>query len=228
MKGSDLATILREDYLDDAVKEYLWSDAALLRFINNAQREASVRGHFVYDDTTPAYTQIPLKKDKSEYRLHGIITRILCVTVGGIPYTLKTRPELDYQKPGWRTKADLEPTYIVNGRIISFFPVPTADSTAKLEVYRSPKPLNDLDAELETILEFQTDLVHHCLFEAYNKRDQDTYDANLAKYHLELFNGIFGKPVTAAVRQHQLESPHLHVARPNNYFKSTTRTVRFR
>ncbi len=222
MKGLDLAIILREDYLDDAVKEYLWSDAALLRYINNAQREASIRGHFIFDDTTPAYTQIPLKSGKSEYRLHGLITRVICASIGDEPVSRKTREEMDYQVPGWRTKTDIAPIFVVTGRTISFFPTPTADATAKLEVYRSPKPLADLDVELETILEFQPDLVHWCVYEALSKRDQDTFDPQKAKYHLDMFDSVFGKPVTAVVRQHELDSPHLHVARPKSYFKSTS------
>lgn len=228
MKGSDLATILREDYLDDAVNEKLWPDAQLLRHINQAQHEACIRGDFIFDDTTPEITQIALTADKAEYPFHRLITRFKRIALGDTAYTRKTREEMDAQDKDWRIQPahQDQPIAVVSGRTITLCPTPDAAGTLKLEVYRSPKGLKDIDKELEVIPEYQYDLIHWCLYACYNKRDADTFDPIKAREYLAEFDRIFGPPLDARIRQHQLEAEHIHVLRPLSYTRSSYASTR--
>ena len=51
MKTSDLLTFLREEYLDDAVEPFQWSDIYLLRLLNTAEQEAARRADLLLDET---------------------------------------------------------------------------------------------------------------------------------------------------------------------------------
>ena len=52
MNITELLSVLREDFLDDSEEPYLWSDTALVRNINEAQREACRRAYLIKDEDT--------------------------------------------------------------------------------------------------------------------------------------------------------------------------------
>lgn len=215
MQAQDLITTARLDYLDDAVPEYLWPDDRLLRYVNEAQRQACTRGDYLFDDSTPAITRITVANGATNYRLHSFITRIKAVFLDDKPICRKTREEMDFHYPDWRTGGyGRDPVAIVSGRTIRITPQPANGAVIRLEVFRLPKLITELDQELEIIPEYQHDLINWILYEAYNKRDADTFDPVKARDYLAMFEVIFGEQIDATVRQHQLEAEHTAILRP--------------
>lgn len=217
MQVCELITLLREDLLDDAVKEYLWPDSALLRIINEAQRQACSRGDYLFD-TFP----FSIAATSARYPLDPRITRITRILVDGVEIHRRTRHERDEQTQGWRQATTGDCVAVISGRTIQFDPIPQANASVVIEGYRLPNKLETCGDELEIIQEYQADLVHWCVYRCYSKVDADTYDPVKAKEHLAQFDAIFGKVVPANVRQHQLEAEHAAMFRPISYTSSRT------
>lgn len=221
MLVSDIVTAAREDYLDDVEQPYLWPDASLIRMVGEAQRQATSRGDFLFDNTTPAITRISIVVGQFSYVLSPKITRIKSVLYNDKPICRRTWEEIDRDYPNWRTGDSTlspdNPVAVVSGRTITLLPLPASAGLIKLDVFRRPNPVTALDDELEIIEEYQRDLIWWVLYECYQKRDADTYDPKKAKEYLMEFDKVFGPIVNARVRQHQLEAEHLHSQHPHNY-----------
>lgn len=133
MNVADLITILREDYLDDEASGNLWSDAFLLRALAEAEKQACNRCDMLYDDSTVAITQIPLKDGTSSYTMSSKITAIERIEFNGREVTGKSKQELDRSNPNWRSLTGIvgvDVNYTVNGRNIRFTPAPIGSKDA--------------------------------------------------------------------------------------------------
>jgi hypothetical protein len=223
MQAQEIITSARLDYLDDAIPEYLWPDDRLLRYLSEGQRQACTRGDYIFDDSTPAITRITVANGAVNYKLHPQITRIKCIRVDGKLVHRKTREEMDTYFPTWRDPEgyDGDTVAIVSGRTLRIVPQPANGIIINLDTYRLPKVLTELDQELEIIPEYQQDLIYWVLYEAYNKIDTDTYNPVKAREYVALFNVIFGEQLDSRVRQHQLESEHITLIRPNPFVTKT-------
>jgi hypothetical protein len=89
MTLGDLLTLLRESILNDRTdrvagsSDYLWSDATLCTFINEAQRKFAVESFILRDGTTNEATLIPLVAGQTIYDLHPAIMSVMSAqTVG--------------------------------------------------------------------------------------------------------------------------------------------------
>jgi len=173
MQVSDLITMLRSDLLDDATKEPLWDDNALIRAINEAQRQACSRGDYIFHKFPLA-----IKEGAETYRLDPHITRIVRILIDGVEIHRKTRHELDDRTQGWRTREGEETVAVINGRNIHITPKPTADAACIIEAYRMPCKVASPSDELQIIPEYQPDLRNYCLYYLLSKRDVDTVDGD--------------------------------------------------
>lgn len=87
MRLSDLLTELRENILHDrsdrvaGSPDYLWSDATLVRYINEAQRRFARKALVIRDNTTPDITQVTLQTGVSEYTLHPSVLAVISAKV---------------------------------------------------------------------------------------------------------------------------------------------------
>lgn len=89
MTLGDLLTLLRESILNDRTdrtggsSDYLWTDATLVSFINEAQRKFAVESFILRDGTSDAATLIPLVAGQTIYDLHPSILSVMSAqTVG--------------------------------------------------------------------------------------------------------------------------------------------------
>jgi hypothetical protein len=85
MKLSDLLSELRENILHDrsdrvsGSADYLWSDATLVRYINEAQNRLARKGLVLRDATTAEVCEVALVTDTDTYTLHeSVIAVISC------------------------------------------------------------------------------------------------------------------------------------------------------
>lgn len=94
MRLSDLLTELRENILHDrsdrvaGSPDYLWSDATLVRYINEAQRRFARKGLVIRDKTTPDVTQVTLQTGVDEYTLHPSVLAVISARLSTDPADL--------------------------------------------------------------------------------------------------------------------------------------------
>ncbi len=221
MTFNDLILIMRQDYLDDAEEPYLWSNAALLRYLREAEKQACMRGELLFDNTTPSVCEITLTNGVQSYTISPKLTQITNVFWNGQPVTHTTPENLDALLPTWRTTDGTSILnkalfYVIQGRKISSAPIPNAADALlgalKIEGYRLP--ISDESEEPEIPEEFHHDLIYYALHKAYSKNDSDTKDEVKAKEHLFYFDALYGPEVTSRVRQHQFEQPRAGSIRP--------------
>jgi len=216
VNAAELIRTVREDYLDDvsdspdqADEDYDWKSPFLLRAFAEAERIACSGSDLLFDDSTPAVTQITLATDTASYTLSSKITRIEEVIYDGVPLVQKTERELlDESGDEWRTETGAPENFIVKGRKIRFFPVPTSTQggeTVYMEVYRLP--LKSFTDQPEIPEEHHEHLCYFVAYRAYSRRDEDTYEPKKAAEMLAMFESIFGRPTDAETRAHLLEQP---------------------
>lgn len=83
MTLDELLDELREGILNDrtarvaGTSDYLWTDARLARYINEAQRRLAVRGLIIRDGTTDEVTKITLVEGQTVYPLHESVIAVV-------------------------------------------------------------------------------------------------------------------------------------------------------
>lgn len=95
MNLRELLDELRVGILNDrtdrvsGTSDYLWTDARLTRYINEAQRRFAVQGLVLRDATTPECCEVTLVEGQSEYPLHpavlGVITARISDQMADLP-----------------------------------------------------------------------------------------------------------------------------------------------
>jgi hypothetical protein len=89
MTLEDLLAELRDNILHDrsdrvsGATDYLWSDATLIRYINEAQRRLARRGLVIRDGTTPAVCEVTLVEDQETYDLHPSVVAVISAKLDG-------------------------------------------------------------------------------------------------------------------------------------------------
>jgi hypothetical protein len=196
MTLEDLLSELRENILHDRTDrvsgstDYLWSDATLVRYINEAQNRLARHGLVIRDGTTATCCQVTLEEGVSNYTLNQKVIAVMSakheddsvdlsrlghseIDTYRVPDThyfdLSTVSHLGPGKPICFTtdeevKADDNDSYgVINFRV---YPEPDADQANKVITLRVIRlPLEDLDT-------------------AYPKRHPEVP----AEYHLEMLD----------------------------------------
>lgn len=207
MTVDELLADIREE-LDDEAQPYLWSDASLLRRINEAIVEANIRAHFLVDETTAAVCSIELTPGIAEYDLHPSIIVIERAALASRPSQALSRTSTEYIEythgSRWQEMSG-EPSYIVRfeKNRIRVCPVPTVADTIKLRVWRSPTDDetvglgDDLFDDAGIPAEHHPKLLHWVCHRALMKRDAEAQAMREAETHFQLFETHFGQRPTA-------------------------------
>ena len=221
MEISELITIIREDYLDDTFSgwesasdaekadQFLWTDASLLRYLTEAQRQACNRTDFLYDDESFSIT---LVAGSPTYPISNLITRIEQVSFAEKTVAHVSKAQLQKEHPRWRTDSGigtLDAKYTIRSRKLRMYPIPDAADAGGivyLETYRLPlESITSASDELEIPDEYHRDLIWWVLYEAYSKQDADGYDKERGLMYLSQFEQVFGPVIDSRVRTHQLQ-----------------------
>lgn len=188
---SELLDELRSGILNDrsdrteGTSDYLWTDASLVRYINEAQRRFAVKGLVIRDGTTAEVTEVELVEGQTEYPLHKSVIAVVSAKLSTGAHDLQrvghsllagfTRPddsvwdmsrysELDAGAPlaystDEQVLIDEDDSY--GGVSLRVYPEPDAEADGtviKLRVVR--KPLDDLTtSNLSAVPEIPSD--HH-------------------------------------------------------------------
>lgn len=89
MKLQELLDELRVNILNDrsdrvsGSSDYLWTDATLIRYINEAQRRFARKGLVIRDSKTADCCEVTLVAGQTEYTLHAAVLAVISVNVEG-------------------------------------------------------------------------------------------------------------------------------------------------
>lgn len=209
---------------DDTEAPYLWPDVELVRWFNEAEEEAAIRGRLLFDDTLT----VSVAKDMSAYPFTALfeITRATLFRVldpVGPVYARcgerlwpTDRVEMDRIDPDWRTDKR-DPTRFIQEDTRIFLPcIVDRDYQMRLEGYRLPKvPFtpDDLDASPEIGPAHHRFLVHWVLHRAYQKPDTETLNPQKSAIALAAFEQYFGlRPDSDLRKDQQANRPHRNQA----------------
>lgn len=162
MNLGELLQELRENILNDrtdrveGTSDYLWTDATLVRYIDEAQRRLAIHGLVIRDSITPEVTEVTLVEGQTHYTLHDSVIAVLSARRADDTADLRRtgHPMLGAYRPASETWEDTTGyTGLPPGRVMVYSTdegVVTGDTDAvgnlSLRVY--PEPDADEDGEI--------------------------------------------------------------------------------
>lgn len=194
----------------DTKKPYLWSDAEVDGYINEALFEAVDRGLMVYD--RESFT-IDVEIGVIDYALDKSIIRVNEVLVTSKDGVELDEPELlrlaeresgfmyhqqfgrHHDLQGYRI--DEDGTFVLDA-------IPSTTATLSLAVYRHADALEADGDEPEIPAAYHAKLIAWALKLAYLKQDADAYDPAASERHDAEFTRTFGPPKTAQQHRQRL------------------------
>lgn len=216
MEVSQLLSIIRikfaDPLLDNSDEGCLFKTDELIYYINNALREATLRGKLLVKGTF----SVNLLTGTNTYSVPRTM-----ITVDEVLDENKSKLDklqeadlnsrLYYGSNEWRTDVrDLPVAFIQNStnNTLMFWPIPSKDSTITL---RGTYFVDDLDStdDIPIALSelYQRDLIYWVLYEGYSKQDADTYEPGEAEINKRRFTEIFGEKPTGEEFQEILNYP---------------------
>jgi len=229
MTGAEIILTAREDFLDDAVATYLWSDNLLQKYLNLAEREACRRASLLLDDSTAndsESTPLPLCSltvvaGTDTYVISKKILRILNCVPASTSQSIEKKTEdfLDEFYPTWRG-AEGDPVYYLEDKNkIRLVPTPVNNDTMQLTVVRLP--LADITIagvqSPEIPEEFHMDLIEWICHLAYLKQDSETEDLQRSDKYEDKFTEKFGPKLSAITESNRRRKPRNKSLRPKEF-----------
>ena len=219
MNLEELLSELRENLLRDNAElasgpdDKLWSDATLVRYINDAQQRFARKTLSLRDASTPEVTQVALATGIASYALHASVLAVISgrystdttdlVRVGRA--RIMTTPKQD---PAWfdpSTAAQMNPgrplalstdeTLDVDTKAVTLtvYPTPSATESGTIVYLRvarlplDPFTLDTMDADCELDQDYQLDMLEWAAFRALRTSDIDGH-SDSAKAHESRFD----------------------------------------
>lgn len=203
---------------------YLWSDAELTLFLNEAVTEACVRAKLIFDVTSP-FCSFPVVIGQQAYPIDPSIFEIQSVRVDGyngsaapgyeMIGTDQTALSRDYGR--WYALIGRPKYYMQDGFILRFVPLPDAVGTVQLAVYRTPTDTEAMSSGSDEPVipnQFHLRLLDWALYLAYSKGDAEAGDDKKAAIAEARFETSFGKR-TDADTQRKRQERRSHVVSVN-------------
>ena len=233
MKLSELLDELRDGILHDVsnqiagASDYLWTDARLVRYINEAQRRFARLSLTIRDATTPEVCNVVLRAGQSQYDLHPSVLAVISARKDGdnadlvraghtVFDTYRTPDPLYFDPsslaavpPGKPIAYSTDEALLVDDdgqnstMSMRIYPAPSTTydkQVVRLRVIRLP--LNDLipqrmNAVPEVPTSFHLDMLDWAAYLALRKVDTDAGNPDMAA----AFKKSFGEHVASAKRE---------------------------
>ena len=203
MTLAELRTRFRIEEQDTATP-YLWSDAELAIWINEAQDEACRRGLLLVDSRSVA-SKATFSASAIGVDLHPsvIFVRRACLASSNIPLVPKVARSMDEEVPGWEGSMASVPRVFVpdwETSYLRFWPPSVASGTVNMTVVRTPLDVASDGDDMEILPRYQPYLLEWVRFRAYSKQDAEVFNPAKAKASEALFISQFGQ--ASAVNEH--------------------------
>jgi hypothetical protein len=214
MTLAQLIALFRQE-ANDAIEPFLFPDAAVTGWLNEAEDEAAVRSLLLPDWSTPNVCSIAVTAGTSTYSVHPSvinITRAAFTPAGGESSCLYQTDvfSLDKKCSQWRTESDEPSNFIHTDTQIRLDRLPASDGVLALEVNRTPLVAMASSGDTPEIASrHHRYLIQWALFRAFSVPDSETIDAaRAAKAELE-FIKMFGIRLDATIqRSSETSLPH--------------------
>jgi hypothetical protein len=200
---------------NDAVAPFLFSDAAVTGWLNEAQDEACVRSLLIPDWSTTAVCSIAVTAGTSTYAAHASIiniTRAAFTPTDGDEVLLHQTDAftLDRTRSHWRTDTDEPRDFIHTDTKIRLGCIPEANGTLALEVNRLPLVAMTASTDTPEIsARHHRNLIPWALYRAFSVPDSETLDPNRAMLAEREFTKMFGlRPDATIRRESETSLPH--------------------
>lgn len=185
MNSTELLELFREE-VADTVKPYLWSDALIYRYIDEAQKMFCRKTEGIEDSRTSAVTQIAVAAGTSWYDTSKLILKIRSATRNDtgadIPiYGVEKAPNAGVRFDG---RSGPLKAFVsgLDKNTLRAWPVPSESVGVTLSVFRLPlMSITDAgDQNLEIDEQHHPHLLLWVKHRAYGKEDAETFDARKA------------------------------------------------
>lgn len=192
---------------DDAIVPYLFSDAEVDAWLNEAQAEAALRARLIYEDSNADVCLIDVVANTATYETHPSLFEVTKATFtpdGGeaIELYITDRVQLDREMPGWRTSTEDPEALIQDDTKVRIVPVPTVEGVLTVEGYRLPMVQMTGDSDTPEIASIHhLHLVFWALHCAFTKPDSETVDKDKAAVAEAAFIRNFGRRPDAETRK---------------------------
>ncbi len=194
----------------DMEQPYLFADEDITDWLNDAVKEAAIRGRLIHDSTTTGVCTISTQPNVSVYALHESLYEIDSIhwisaddPYNANPLCLISQEEMGDIWHDWRTREPNNPEYAIqrdtNIRIV---PAPNVAGVIALEGYRTPLTPMTLDTDRPEI-----NIIHHeyliqwALHKGFKSPDAETFDLNRAALAEQEFTEYFGKRPDSDLRR---------------------------
>lgn len=209
MTLEDLIAQFRVDADDTVPNPYLWTDAWVTGWLNEAQAEAAIRGRLLYESINPVVCAIPVLAGTAVYLLHKSLYEINHLRFAPTGATrserigLISRGELDRLRPDWRDQTDNRIEFAIQDDTrLQLVSTPAQTGTLYVEGWRLPLAALTDDADKPEINEaHHRHLVQWALHRAFSKPDGETVDPERAKRAEFEFTRYFGQRPDAGLRR---------------------------
>lgn len=182
----------------DEALPHMWADDAVTRWLNEAEREACIRGRLLRETSNPVVCQIALQPGVATYPLHESVYEItyLCIVplVGPTqPLDLVSREWLDRSYPRWREDLAFAHWAFQDDTSLTLAAKHKAGDLLELECYRIPlDDMEDEDDEPEIHSAHHAHLVDWALHRAFSVPDAEGFDPTRAALSEAAFTRYFG------------------------------------
>lgn len=211
---ADASTLLAEYRRradDDAAPPHV-SDAQVFAMLSEAEREACMRDHAIFDTETAEIVSYAVAADAASVTLDPRVLRIDHATFTPTTSTRActitlTGIDAIRERQNGNTYTASYPSLAAHSArtTLTLFPAPTAAGTLALDVYRLP--LYDIEGEAdepEIGTELHDGLVDWVLYRVYSTKDSELEDPARAQTALRDFTDRFGERRSAdAQRRHR-------------------------
>lgn len=212
----------------DKVEPYFFSDEEVTMWLNDAEREACIRGRLIRDFSTAGVAELDMVADQAYYPLHEAFYEIEYLgfeyipAIAASPYsenelTLVSQEEMSRINPHWRNDERMRQHYgntlryaVQDDKGIRLVPMPRFNGKLYVEGYRVPiKPMAGMDDAPEINAIHHEYLVYWALHRAFSVPDTETFDPNRAASAEQEFTRYFGlRPDSDLRRTTREDVPH--------------------
>ena len=213
MNRGELRTRARQLLFDEA-QPYGWADTELNAYINEALRQACVRGQLLRRLDTVTLVSGTASYDLPDYFDPWQVTRVYLSSTPEIEVTKRSRPELIREYQTYDLGSGTPIHYRLDGPNESapfglvLFPTPDATDTLNIEYIALPCDLSTDTSTPEISTYYHEKLLDGVLMLCYRKKDADAYDPDSALKHEAMFTRSFGTDYSALEHNHIQQQQH--------------------
>lgn len=204
----------------DKVEPYLFDDDSVIGWLNEAVKEACIRGRLLHECDDVDICQIAIKAGQVKYPTHPQLYEITHASLelmsinGGkrTPVCLVSFEEMDKADRDWRDDQDkhrLDPYFLIQHDTYVRLSRPTDEiGVLHLEGYRLPHKMSNDDVP-EIHLAHHEHLIDWALHKAFGVPDSEVFDLNKSEMAEQRFTAYFGiRPDSDLRRITRHDVPH--------------------